>query len=293
MVGCAASLQGEIGMRGRLLALGLACLGATTAFADTTVTVTATSTECKVSTPDLVVSNSPSVAAGAAAMKNKNYALAMANFKPLAEKGDADGQRAYGEFLLTKCTGLTDAKAGADWLQKAADGGNVEAAARLGNAYMNGDGVDQDDSKAFALVTKAANAGHGGAQVNLGYLYLSGRGVTKDPYQGMVWTVKAGEQGLPAALVNIANAYFRGGPLPQDNDEAIRFVFLTMERSTGAQKARFAATTNNIIRAVSQSDAARYAERARHWSPGPGSLSDVLRDATRSRDQAAKATRAN
>ena len=278
-------------MRKSFLAAGsvaLLCLGAGAALADATVTITASSTDCKVTAPAEVVSNSPSVAAGEAAIKNRNYALARANFKALAEKGDADGQRAYGDLLLMKCTGLTDAAAGAGWLQKAADGGDVPAQAELGNAYMNGNGVDQDDAKAFALLTRAATAGHGGAQVNLGYLYLSGRGVAKDAYQGMVWTVKAGEQGLPAALMNIANGYSRGNGLPQDNDQASYFLFLALERSTPMQKARFAATNNNIIRAQSANDTSRYAERARRWSPGPGSLSDVLRDATRRRDQASK-----
>ena len=104
----------------------------------------------------------------------------------------------------------------------------------------------------------------------------------------MVWTVKAAEQGNPAALANIAQAYFKGGALPQDNDEAIRFAYIAMQRSTPAQKARFAATTNNIIRAVSGRDATSAADRARRWSPGEGSLSGVLRDAARRRDQPTK-----
>lgn len=266
----------------------LSCLAAVSAQADTTVTVTATTADCKVSAPAAVTSNSPSVAAGEAAIKNHNYALALANFRPLAEKGDADGQRAYGEFLMMKCTGLQDQAAGASWLEKAADGGNVPAAAMLGNAYMNAEGVPQDDNKAFALVTKAATAGHPGAQVNLGYLYLSGRGTARDPYQGMVWTVKAAEQGNPIALSNIAQAYFRGTVLPQDTDEAAYYIFVAMERSTPQQKTRFVTVSNNIIRAVSVRDAAGASDRAKHWSPGEGSLSRVLRDAARRRDQLSK-----
>jgi TPR repeat protein len=262
----------------------LLCLGAAGARADTTVTVTATTTDCKVSTPADVVSNSPSIAAGEAAIKNHNYALALANFRPLAEKGDADGQRAFGELLMMKCTGLQDEVAAANWLQKAADGGNIPAAAMLGNAYMNAEGVPQDDNKAFALVTKAATGGNAAAQVNLGYLYLSGRGTARDTYQGMVWTVKAAEQGNPIALSNIAQAYFRGGALPQDTDEAAYYIFVAMERSTPAQKARYVTVSNNIIRAISQRDAAYASDRAKHWSPGEGSLSRVLRDAARRRD---------
>lgn len=270
------------------LCAALSCFSVSAAFADTSVTITATSSECKVSPPAEMTSNSPSIPAGVAAIRNRNYALARANFKPLAEKGDAEGQRSYGRLLMMKCTGLQDQAAGAEWFQKAADAGDAEAAAELGSAYMNGEGVTQDDGKAFALVSKAANAGLGGAQANLGYLYLSGRGVERDPYQGMAWSVKAGEQGVPVALFNIAQAYQRGGALPQDLDEAAYFLQIALQRSTPQQKQNSAMTINTVTRAVSGRDMGRAADRARRWAPGAGSLAGVLRDAARRRDQAAK-----
>jgi TPR repeat protein len=259
------------------------------AFADTTVTITETNTECHVSPPEEVASPvKPSAAAGTAAARDHNYALARANLKPLAESGDLEGERLYGLLLMQKCTGIQDKTAAASWLGKAADGGDVVAKAELGNAYMNGNGVAQDDAKAFALIQAAAAAGNPGAEVNLGYFYLSGRGVEKDRYQGMVWTVKAAEQGFPAALFNIAHAYFRGEALPQDNDKAARYMVAGMMRSTPAQKSRFAADINNISRAVSTDDLKHAADRAKRWSPGPGSLSDVLDDAGRQRDRQAR-----
>lgn len=183
----------------------LFCLAAAGARADTTVTVTANSTDCKVSTPAEVVSNSPSFAAGDAAMRNKNYALAQANFRALAQKGDAEGQRAYGQLLMMKCTGLQDQAAAADWLQKAADGGDIPAAAMLGNAYMNAMGVPQDDNKAFGLVTKAATGGNAGAQVDLGYLYLSGRGTPGHGLDG-----EGGRAGQPHRPFQHRRGLFQG-----------------------------------------------------------------------------------
>jgi hypothetical protein len=221
-------------------------------------------------------------------MKNRNYALAAANLKPLAEKGDAEAQRIYGNVLMTKCTGLEDDAAGAAWLQKAADSGDAIAAGQLGQAYMNGQGVAQDDNKAFALLSKSAAAGEAPAEVSLGYLYLTGRGTPKDLYQGRVWSVKAGEQGAPMALANIANAYFKGQALPQDNDNAAYYMALAIERSTGAQRQRVQANINNIARAVSADEVRRASDRARRWSPGKGSLSDVLDDAARMQKRQAK-----
>src|SRR6202012_1522583 len=88
----------------------------------------------------------PSAAAGTAAEKNHNYALARANFRALAEGGDPEGERLYGMLLLQKCTGLQDKDAAVNWLNKAVDGGNAIAQVNLGDAYMNGEGVAQDDN---------------------------------------------------------------------------------------------------------------------------------------------------
>jgi len=259
------------------------------AMADGTLTITATSTTCQVTAPAPVAAPAtPNGEAGQAAIKNKNYALAAANFKPLADAGDAEAQRMYGNFLMMKCTGLEDDAAGASWLQKAADSGDAIAAGQLGLAYMNGQGVAQDDNKAFALLNKAAQAGQAPAMVNLGYLYLSGRGVPKDLYQGMFWSAKGGEQGLPAALSNIAQGYFKGQALPQDNDKAAFFIQLAMMRSTPEQRARFVATSNNIIRAMSPEDFKRAGAKAQRWSPGKGSLSDVVDDAASMQKKQAK-----
>lgn len=268
---------------GLLITAMLALLSAPSAWADTTVTITTNGADCKVSPPDDVADvASPSAAAGANAMNNRNYAQARANFRPLAAKGDAVGMRDYGMMLMQDCTGLQDKAQGVTWLGKAADAGDVPAQNRLAVAYLNGQGVAEDDAKAFALYSKSAATGNADAQEQLGYLYLSGRGIAApDPYQGMVWSVKAGEQGNPFALINIAQAYFKGNALPQDNDNAAYYMFVALQRSTGAQRQRFVNTTNNISRALSAEDLQRAAERAKRWSPGKGSLSDVLDDAGR------------
>jgi TPR repeat protein len=277
------------GTRHLLISAMLAVAFAPPAFADTTATVTLTQTACSVAPPDDVADvASPSVAAGAAAMTNHNYAQARANFRPLAAKGDKVGMRDYGLLLMENCTGLQDKAQGVSWLTKASDAGDAAAQNRLAVAYLNGQGVAEDDAKAFDLYSKSATAGNAEAESQLGYLYLSGRGVAApDPYQGMQWSVKAGEQGNPIALINIAQAYFRGGALPQDNASAAYYMFVAIERSTTAQRQRYANTSNSIIRGMSQADLARAADRAKRWSPGAGSLSDVLADAKRRHDKGA------
>lgn len=266
--------------------LALALLGAAPVFAqdvDIHITTSCPNPPAAAAVP---APATPSVAAGQDAVRNRNYALARANFRPLAEKGDPAAERALGHLMMLDCTGLQDKAGGAEWLQKAADAGDLPAQSLLAWAYMNGQGVAQDDSKAFALFRKAAAAGNPQAEADLGYLYMSGRGVARDGYQAMVWSVKAGEQGAPAALMNIADAYFHGKLLPQDTDKAAYYMFAAFQRAAPGQRGRFSDTATLISRQMSAEDLSREARRARRWSPGPGSLSDVLDDAASQRGKA-------
>ena len=65
-----------------------------------TTTITITNSACTNPPPpgDVTAPVTPSIAAGSAAARNRNFALARANFLPLAEKGDADAQR-YAQTL--------------------------------------------------------------------------------------------------------------------------------------------------------------------------------------------------
>jgi TPR repeat protein len=262
------------------------CLGGLAAWADTAVTSTAASAKCQVSKPDDVAAPvTPSVAAGTAAARDGNFALASANFRPLAESGDVEAERALGQLLMQNCTGLQDQTAAVRWLSKATDGGDVRAKTLLGIAYMNGDGTAQDDGKAFALFSIGAQTGNAVAERALGYLYLSGRGVAPDRYIGMLWSIKAGEQGDATALGNIANAYLTGAALPQDYDKAAYYISVALLHVTGTEPLQLIQTKAAIARQLSQEDMQDEAKRARDWSPGPESLSRVIRDAAKRRDQ--------
>lgn len=268
-------------------------IGAAGASADETVTIAATSAQCQVPKPDDVAAPvTPSVAAGAAAVNNKNYALADANFRPLAEKGDVEAERALGQFLFMNCTGLQNKQAALDWLSKAADANNIPAATQLGIAYMNGDGTAQDDNKAFALLTKGAAAGNPSAERALGYLYLNGRGVAQDKYIGMLWSIKAGERADATALSNIGGAYFRGDALPQDNTKAAYYISVALLHAAPADIPRFTLNRNSVARMLSEDDMQYQAKRAKDWSPGPDSLTQVIKDAARRRNQGSWASTA-
>jgi TPR repeat protein len=249
--------------------------------ASQTTTVTITNSACTNTPPpaEVAAPATPSVAAGIAAARMRNFALARANFLPLAQNGDADAQRAMGQLLMQDCTGLQDKSASVGWLTKAAGTGNVAAEDLLGIAYMAGSGVAQDDGKAFSLFSQAAAASDAVAQMELGYFYLTGRGVAQDRYQGLQWTVKAAEQGNAVALGNIAQAYNKGLVLDRDTDRAAYFLALANQRATPLQRNELMGVAREIRQTVSFDDLEHENKRAQRWTPGPGSLRDVMSDA--------------
>ena len=90
-----------------------------------------------------------------------------------------------------------------EWLEKAADGGNVEAQYDLGMHYnskkmiswMKGENDNKNIKETIKWITKAAENGHAKAQVYLGDLYSDSTWVTKDMDVAIKWYKKADEHG--------------------------------------------------------------------------------------------------
>ncbi len=101
--------------------------------------------------------------AGAAAYRLGDYATALQEFKPLAERGDARAQ------------------------------------ATLGVMYHLGRGVPQNHAEAAKWSRKAAEQGYAGAQFNLGNMYLFGEGVPQDYVQAYTWYTLAASRFAPGS----------------------------------------------------------------------------------------------
>jgi TPR repeat protein len=79
---------------------------------------------------------------------------------------------------------------------RTAEAGHSEAQYYLGSCYHNGQGVQQDYVEAVKWYRKAAEQGNAVAQFNLGYCYHHGEGVPQDYVEGVKWYRKAAEQGV-------------------------------------------------------------------------------------------------
>lgn len=89
--------------------------------------------------------------------------------RQLAEQGDAKAQAKLASLYLLGREGLlTDEKLAAEWMEKAANQGLVDAQVVMGAMYDRGLGVTADREKATQWYEKAASKGHGTSLAILG-----------------------------------------------------------------------------------------------------------------------------
>jgi len=147
---------------------------------------------------------------GVNAYLKKNYALALAEWRPLAEQGHSASQFGMGLAYENGRGVASDPTQAAIWYRKAAVQGLADAQFNLGNVYLNGRGVDKDLTEAVRWFRRAAEQGMPHAQVNLGYSYETGTGVATDPERAVRWYRAAAEQNFPRAQFYLGLAYERG-----------------------------------------------------------------------------------
>ena len=101
--------------------------------------------------------------------------------------------------------------------------GKTMAMVLLGNAYINGWGIEQNISQALKYARYAASLGDAGGEVLLGYLYANGYGVVKDPGRAMTWFKSALEKGNSMASNNLGVIYEQGLGVKKDMKLALYY----------------------------------------------------------------------
>jgi TPR repeat protein/uncharacterized caspase-like protein len=109
-----------------------------------------------------------------------------------------------------------------------------EGQLKLGDAYLAGEGVEQDQVEAVRLYRMAAELGNVQAQVNLGICYHEGVGVTKDPVEAVKWYRKAAELGNPQAQNYLGVCYEDGTGVTKDQAEAVKWYRKAAELGNAA-----------------------------------------------------------
>jgi TPR repeat protein len=165
--------------------------------------------------------------AGMDANNREDYATALREWRPLAEKGDALAQY------------------------------------NLGVLYRKGRGVTQDDVQARKWYDKAAVQGHAKAQYNLGTLYFNGEGVPKDYKQALRWFHLAADQGEAVAQTKIAIMYEDAQGVPHDLVQAYKWYSLAI--TSGDKPATL--LRNTLADHMTEAQIAEAKKLAQEWKP--------------------------
>jgi uncharacterized protein len=153
---------------------------------------------------------------GYEALSRQDYAAAIKEYRPLAERGNAEAQYRIGRMYEFGKGYPKDQAQGIAWIRKAAAQDHADAQQELGVIYATGDGVKQDDVQAVAWFRKAAVQGDATAQYNLGLLYAKGQGVEKDYAQAIAWWRKSATQGNADAQFKLGVVYHTGQGVTKD-----------------------------------------------------------------------------
>ena len=143
---------------------------------------------------------SPSVRAGIEAWAAQNWPLAIANFRPLADRGDADAQYAMAQAYFLGRGVPQNTNLAEQWYERAARQGNEEAQANYGLLlFQNG-----RRREALPWIERAANRGDPRAQYVLGTALFNGDLVGQDSARAYALMSRAAQAGLPPAVSQLA-----------------------------------------------------------------------------------------
>lgn len=193
------------------------------------------------------ISNPTNYLSSGMAFARDDHQIALAEWQPLAEKGQADAQFNLGVLYDQGLGVARDYAQAAHWYQKAALQGYVQAQYNLAVLYASGLGVAQNYPEAVRWYRQAAMQGLKEAQFNLGVLYESGFGTVQDYTEAAAWYRQAAEHGHFAAQNNLGVLYANGQGVPQN--PAIAYAWYEIAAAQGNAKAR--ANRDQLIRRLS------------------------------------------
>jgi hypothetical protein len=136
-----------------------------------------------------------SVTAGIDAWRKQDYAGAVAIWRPLAEKGDADAAFNLGQAYRLGRGVPTNLSIAKSWFERAARQGHVDAQTTLGLLlFQNG-----NQTAGLRWLKGAAERGDARAMLIYGTALFNGDGIAQDPVLGYAYVSRAAAQGLAPA----------------------------------------------------------------------------------------------
>lgn len=135
------------------------------------------------------------VRAGIEAWQRSDYSAAVAIWRPLADKGDADAAFNLAQAYRLGRGVAVDLAAAHKWLERAARSNHVDAQTTLGLLLFDSGSRDA----AMQWLEKAAESGEPRALLVYGTALFNGDGVARDPVLAYAYVSRAAAQGLEPA----------------------------------------------------------------------------------------------
>jgi TPR repeat protein len=157
---------------------------------------------------------------GISAHSRGDYAEALREWQPLVEQGRPDAQYALGEMYKNGQGVKQDHTLAFELISKSANQGIVVAKYALGEMYLNGQGVEYNPKTAFNWISQAAGQGLPRAQTHIGVIYKLGLGVQKDLSHAKKWWLLSAQNQHPGAFIFLGKMYDDGEGVLKDNIKA-------------------------------------------------------------------------
>lgn len=139
---------------------------------------------------------------------------AMALLEKAARGGDSEAAFALGEMYRIAVVGISEQPAkAAFWYRMAATGKHARAALHLALLAKNGHGMPRDDIEAAKWLRVSSELGNAHAMFLLSAAYQEGRGLPRDDVLGRHWLEQSAEHEYPPALQDLAMAMQSGDAL--------------------------------------------------------------------------------
>ena len=154
--------------------------------------------------------------------------LAAEQFRAAASKNHVLSQLELGKLIIADPK-LGSPKEAAGYFRSAAEAGDPEAQSLLGRMYLDGEGVEQSDKKAFKWISLAAEQNEPYALDYLGYMHYEGKGTEQSFEKALDCFVRSAEEGNPEGAFNAGSMYLQGEGTDKDLSKAEEYFLIAAD----------------------------------------------------------------
>ena len=203
---------------------------------------------------------------GLIAYLNQEFSVAFRLLHPLAEKNVPLAQMLVGRLFAKGYGTPQNCELAVEWLVRAAQRGNAEAAFDLASFSEQGNCVPPSASQALAWYQIAAAIGDVRAPNSMGEIYLGRGDIAPDFQKAVFWFERAVMLFDANGYYHLGEMYARGQGVPKDNLEAYKWFYLSAGFAyPGEDRDKIIRARDAIREDLMPAQVAKATRRAEEW----------------------------